>query len=246
MHSAVLGSPQLPAALPRPGATNHPPRMDRRLLIVATVIGLHVAGLWALQTGLLQRAVELVVPVTVIADLIEPPQPQVTPEPTPPKPVPMPAKPLAPAPRVAQAPAPMPLAVADPTPALQAPTGVVAPPPVAPVASVVAEAALPKPAPAPARVSNELQDTFQLPPKPAYPSMSNRLREQGSVYLDVKVEADGNVSDVSLVRSSGFLRLDEAALKAALRWHLIPKNGGNPQPGHYQYLVRFELRFDEN
>lgn len=241
MHSAVLGSPQLPAALPRPGATNHQPRMDRRLLIVATVIGLHVAGLWALQTGLLQRAVELVVPVTVVADLIEPPQPQVTPEPSPPKPVPTPAKPLAPAPRVAQAPAPMPLAVADPTPAPQAPTGVVAPPPVAPVASVVAEAAPPKPAPAPARVSNDVRDNFQDLPAPPYPPTSVRMNEQGSVVLAIKVEANGTASDVDVVRSSGFARLDDAAVKAALRWRYVPRGGGSPHPDTYQYVVRFEL-----
>ena len=215
--------------------------MDRRLLIVATVIGLHVAGLWALQAGLLQRAVELVVPVSVVADLIEPPQPQVTPQPEPPKPVPTPAKPPTPAPRVAQAPAPMPLAVADPKPASQAPTGVVAPQPVAPAAPAVTEAAPSKPAPAPARISNDVRDNFQDLPAPPYPPTSVRMNEQGSVLLSIKVEANGMASSADVVRSSGFPRLDDAAVKAALRWRYVPRGGGSPRPDTYQYVVRFEL-----
>ncbi|MFP8777649.1 energy transducer TonB [Hydrogenophaga sp. RWCD_12] len=240
MNSAVLGSHHIPAAQSPQGATNHPPRMDRRLLIVATVIGLHVAGLWALQAGLLQRAVELVVPVSVVADLIEPPQPQVTPEPTPPKPAPAP-KPLAPAPRVAQSPAPMPLAVADPKPAPQAPTGVVAPQPVAPAAPAVTEAAPTKPAPAPARISNDVRDNFQDLPAPPYPPTSVRMNEQGSVLLAIKVESNGTASSADVVRSSGFPRLDDAAVKAALRWRYVPRGGGSPRPDTYQYVVRFEL-----
>ena len=238
MNSAVLGSPNLPAALLQPGATNHPPRMDRRLLIVATVIGLHVAGLWALQAGLLQRAVELVVPVSVVADLIEPPAPQVTPAPTPPKPEQAP-RPVAPTPRAAQAPAPMPLAVADSKPAPQAPTGVMAPEPVAPVTPAVVEAAPPKPAPA--RTSNDVRDNFQDLPPPPYPPTSVRMNEQGSVVLSIKVEANGTASDVDVVRSSGFPRLDDAAVKAALRWRYVPRGGGAPRPDTYQYVVRFEL-----
>jgi len=106
-------------------------RMNRRLLIVAAVIGLHIAGLWALQTGLLRRAVELVVPVQVIADLIELPQPKVEPTPPPPAPQPTPK----PQPVVRQTPrpqpTPLPVAVADPAPSDHAPI-VPAPVPPAP------------------------------------------------------------------------------------------------------------------
>ena len=71
MTSAALGHPTLPAGtLPAmQEALNNPARMDRRLLIVAAVIGCHVLGLLSLQTGLLRRAVELGVPVTVRAEL---------------------------------------------------------------------------------------------------------------------------------------------------------------------------------
>ncbi|MBL8387799.1 MAG: energy transducer TonB [Hydrogenophaga sp.] len=240
MNSAVLGSPFAPAAPPQRAASNQAPRMDRRLMIVASVIGLHVAGLWALQAGLLRRAVELVVPVSVMADLIEPPRPQVTPEPTPARPAPA-SKTVAPTPRVAQTPSPMPLAVADPKPAPQAPSGVVASEPVMPAAPSPAESATTKPAPAPARASNDVRDSFQDLPPPPYPAMSNRLREEGSVHLDITVESDGSASRVVVARSSGFPRLDDAAVKAALRWRYVPRSGGSPRPDTYQYVVRFEL-----
>jgi protein TonB len=66
--------------------------MNRRLMIVAAVIGFHVISLWALQAGLLRRAIELVVPVQVMAEFIELPQPQVPPAPEPPQPKPQPVR----------------------------------------------------------------------------------------------------------------------------------------------------------
>ena len=67
------------------------------------------------------------------------------------------------------------------------------------------------------------------------------MNEQGSVVLSIKVEANGTASDVDVVRSSGFPRLDDAAVKAALRWRYVPRGGGAPRPDTYQYVVRFEL-----
>ena len=60
-----------------------PRRFNRRILIVAAVVGFHVFALWALQSGLLRRAVEMVIPIEVLAEMIEPAQPIVTPEPPP-------------------------------------------------------------------------------------------------------------------------------------------------------------------
>jgi periplasmic protein TonB len=126
--------------------------MDRRLIIVAAVIGFHVLGLWALQAGLLRRAVELVVPVTVMAGLIEPPQPLVTPEPTPPQPAPAPQpRPMTPVQRAVNQ-APMPLAITDPTPAPEAPTGMVSALPTPPPAVTEPVAAAPVAPPASSKV----------------------------------------------------------------------------------------------
>ncbi len=241
MTSAALGHPTLPAGtLPaRQEALNNPARMDRRLLIVAAVIGFHVLGLWALQTGLLRRAVELVVPVTVMADLIEPPQPQVTPDSTPPKPLPA-AKPVTPVQRVVRQ-APMPQAISDPTPAAQAPTGVVSAPAEPQPAVTEPVAAAPVSTPAPAPTLNTVTDNFRALPPPPFPPMSNRLREQGSVHLSIRIEADGTASSVIVTRSSGFQRLDEAAVTAALKWRYVLRSGGTPRPDTYQHVVRFEL-----
>lgn len=59
-------------------------------------------------------------------------------------------------------------------------------------------------------------------PVPAYPGMSRRLREQGRVVLDVHVLADGSVGEVRLRHSSGYTRLDQAAIKAVRVWRYVP------------------------
>ena len=57
---------------------------SRNAVIAIAVVVLHVAFLWALQSGLLMRAAELVVPAEILTQFIEPPTPKV--EPVPPKP----------------------------------------------------------------------------------------------------------------------------------------------------------------
>jgi protein TonB len=178
--------------------------------IVTGVLLLHVAALWALQTGLLRRAVEVFVPVALVSEMVEPPQPKVTPQPPPapesPKSVPRQQQPILP-------PAPMPLAVPDAPPAPNAPTGVVAPPaPLPPVAAPVAVAAPPAP-PAPPRIELPSSDADYLQnPRPAYPSQSKRLGEQGKVLVRVLIGTDGTAHKAEIKQSSGFDRLDQAAL----------------------------------
>lgn len=215
--------------------------MDRRLLIVAAVIGFHVLGLWALQAGLLRRAVELVVPVAVMAELIEPPQPQVTPEPTPPKPQPAP-KPVAPVQRaVKQAPAP--LAIADPAPAPEAPTGVVSAPPEPAPAVTEPVAAAPVAPPAPPKVELPSSDANYLNnPPPPYPPLSKRLGEQGRVMIRVHISADGIATRAEVQKSSGFPRLDETAVQTVLRWRYVPgKRAGVPEAMWYSVPINFVL-----
>jgi len=50
---------------------------------------------------------------------------------------------------------------------------------------------------------------------PAYPLMSRRLAEQGSVILRVYVQADGSAGEIQIQKSSGSRRLDSAAVEAA-------------------------------
>lgn len=215
--------------------------MDRRLFIVAAVIGFHVLGLWALQAGLLRRAVELVVPVAVMAELIEPPQPQVTPEPTPPKPQPAP-KPVAPVQRVVKQ-APMPLAISDPTPAPEAPTGVVSAPPAPQPAVTEPVAAAPAAPPAPPKVELPSSDANYLNnPPPPYPPLSKRLGEQGRVVVRVHISTDGIATRAEVQKSSGFPRLDETAIQTVLRWRYVPgKRAGVPEAMWYSVPINFVL-----
>lgn len=66
-----------------------------------------------------------------------------------------------------------------------------------------------------------------VPPK--YPLESRRKREQGTVVLAVTLAPDGAVDQVSVAKSSGFERLDKAALDAVRRWRWSPTlRGGEP------------------
>jgi TonB family protein len=59
-------------------------------------------------------------------------------------------------------------------------------------------------------------------PKPAYPSASIRLREEGEVLCRLTIDAGGGVVDVAVARSSGHTRLDAAAVHAVRRWRFEP------------------------
>lgn len=68
--------------------------------------------------------------------------------------------------------------------------------------------------PVPVRVDAVRLET----PDPEYPRLSRRLWEQGSVELRVRVLADGSVGAVTVLRSSGFERLDRAAVDGVRAW----------------------------
>ena len=55
-------------------------------------------------------------------------------------------------------------------------------------------------------------------PATVYPNMSRRLRETGTVQLRVRVSAAGLPVEVLMNKSSGYARLDEAALAAVKKW----------------------------
>jgi protein TonB len=207
------------------------------------VVLFHIAALWALQTGLLRRAVEVIVPVQVLSEFIAPAVPKLEPPPVlkPPEPVRQretrktePALP----------PPPMPVAIADPTPAPNAPTGTpAAPVALPPIAAPVAEAAAPPAPPAPPRVDLPSSDADYLQnPKPAYPPLSKRLGEQGKVVLRVLIGADGTPQQAELRQSSGYARLDQAALATVQRWRYVAgKRGGVAEAMWFNVPINFVL-----
>ncbi len=217
--------------------------MNRNVLIAGSVVIFHVAVLWAMQAGLMRRAVELVVPAEILVEFIEPPAPKVV-QPPPVKPVlPTPVvrkQAVAKVPTPVKTEAPLPLAIADSTPTPNAPTGVMAPAEVAPPAAAPQAAAAP---PAPARVELPSSNADYLQnPKPAYPALSKRLGEQGKVVVRVFIAVDGTAQKAEIKQSSGFERLDQAALNTVLRWRYVPgKRAGVAESMWFNVPINFVL-----
>jgi len=225
---------------------NHPSLTpsQRTTVLIGGAVLLHVLGLWALHTGLLQRATEWVIPVAMVSEMppmaVKPPPPPSSPSP------PTPTQRASPAPTplaLAPLPTPQPTAVpvAPPTVAATAPVNapVSATAPVAPVPSVVA---VPAPSP-PAKVDmpTTVAD-YQAKSPPVYPAMSKRMGEQGRVVLRVLIGADGVPQQAEVQQSSGHGRLDRAAVEAVMRWRYVPgKRGGVPETMWFQVPIEFKL-----
>ena len=237
-------------ALPRFGAL---PAFSRNTSIVLTVVAFHVAVLWAVQSGLLKRVVEVVVPAEILVEFVTPasppPAPRATPQPkTPTKTVttkqPTPPVP-APTPTVAPQPAPTPLAIAPsantPAPSAATPAATAATQSNA-TGSSNASAAPPAP-PAPPKVELPSSDADYLNnTKPAYPAISKRLGEQGRVVVRVFIDADGQPSQASVKQSSGFDRLDQASVETALKWRYAPgKRAGVAQGMWFDVPLNWQL-----
>lgn len=100
--------------------------------------------------------------------------------------------------------------------------------------SAVADVAAPAPSDA---VPAALPPTIATPPsfgaaylnnpRPAYPMVSRRLREQGVTLLRVEVSAEGRPQQVIIERSSGSERLDRAARMAVRDWRFVPAREGD-------------------
>ncbi len=216
-------------------------RLGVRGAVVGAVIVLHLLGLWALQAGLLQRVVTWVVPVMAVSEAVDVP----VPPPPPAKPLPPPATPVSPrptAPLATSAPE-LPLAVpAASAPAASAPIGLPAPSPVQNSAPVAAAPVTATPTPSPKIALPSTQADYLNNPKPAYPALSRRLGEQGRAVVRVLIGADGLPQKAELHSSSGFERLDRAALDTVMRWRYVPgKRGDVPEAMWFNVPLNFVL-----
>ncbi|HET7204005.1 MAG TPA: energy transducer TonB, partial [Steroidobacteraceae bacterium] len=79
--------------------------------------------------------------------------------------------------------------------------------------------------------------------QPEYPPASRRAGETGTVQLKCYVQATGKCSEISVVKSSGFAKLDEAAVKEVQRnWKFVPaKEDGKPVAAWHTFAVTFRL-----
>ena len=59
-------------------------------------------------------------------------------------------------------------------------------------------------------------------PAPPYPLQSRSRGEEGTVVVRVEILPSGRCGTVATVRSSGYARLDQAAVQAVRRWVFKP------------------------
>ena len=219
--------------LPRRGERADGLSATQRRAMVLAILAAHVAAVYCLlQVRELREAAHEVAPMFV--DLIAPPAPPVpvpppTPRPIQKKPLPSPviaAVPSpAPAPFVVPAPPPLP----EPVQAPPAPAAVQAPP--APLA----------PAPAPKIIPASAVQYLE-PPAPEYPRLSRRNAESGRVMLRVFIDIAGMPRNVQISTSSGFARLDDAAVSAVQKARFKPySENGQPTAGWTYVPINFEL-----
>jgi protein TonB len=210
----------------------------------AAVLGLHALVLGALVLSRTGEALRVTPPqVLYVQFLAAEAAPALAPSPPP-----LPAPPL-PAP-----PPPKPRVIATPAPAANATPEMAAPPAESPPAPAAEAPAAAEPAPAAAAPPPAAEPALQPPrhdlaylsnPRPAYPPRSIELGEEGTVTLEVQVGADGTVRAVKLQRSSGYPRLDQAALRAVRRWQFAPsRRGDTPVDGIAIVPMPFTLKQD--
>ena len=79
--------------------------------------------------------------------------------------------------------------------------------------------------------------------QPEYPPASRRAGEEGTVHLQVYVLETGRAGEIKVAKSSGFPKLDEAAVKEVQRnWRFVPgKEDGKPVAMWHIFAVTFRL-----
>jgi protein TonB len=79
-------------------------------------------------------------------------------------------------------------------------------------------------------------------PAPTYPPLSRRLGEQGKVVIHVLIGKEGQARQAEVTVSSGFDRLDQAALQTVLGWRYAPgTRDGLAQDMWFNVPVNFKL-----
>ena len=209
----------------------------QRRAVVAVVVGLHLATVWALlQLHAVREAAEQISPMLV----------SWLPTPAPPEPEPTKSEPpkVVPKPKVTPAaPAPVVTSTAPPTP-----DAIVAPPPPevmpapAPPTIEVAPSAPVAEAPAPKLLPDSAVKYLEEP-RVEYPRLSQRAAEVGLVVVRAYIGASGGLPhSVQVERSSGYARLDQAAVSAVKKARFMPyAEQGQPVEGWALIPIRFEL-----
>lgn len=104
---------------------------------------------------------------------------------------------------------------------------------------------VPPPTPQPpssARAATDAQPLADACPPPDYPRVARQRGWEGRARIGVAVDADGTVTRVWLVESSGRELLDRAALRAVRSWRFRPgTEDGHAVPDEVIVPIRFRL-----
>lgn len=104
--------------------------------------------------------------------------------------------------------------------------------------AVAAPMAPSKTLPATSSAEMPIKKTGQIP-RPVYPVMSVEKGEEGKVVLSILVAPGGRVTEVKLIESSGYERLDKAAIHAAWKSKFDTQEWTD-----FRTIVRFDLDND--
>ncbi|SAK79894.1 TonB-like protein [Caballeronia catudaia] len=203
-----------PAAFQTAQAPNGNPRV---IAACAAVVAIHIALLGAaltMRNAPLPRPIEAKsITAQLISETPAPAQPVAIE--SPPKPVPQPAPKPQPKPKVKPKIEPKP----TPMPVTEAPSQIAAPAP-EPTPPAPPQPAPPPAAPAIGKPSMDLAAPKNVAhlscniAQPDYPAMAKRRGETGTAVIRLTVGLSGKIENVTLQKSSGSSRLDDAALDA--------------------------------
>ncbi|WP_292922603.1 energy transducer TonB [Novosphingobium sp. SCN 63-17] len=212
MRLVSSGTPDAAPALPAtpPARYGEGRRFSTRALVITAAVHIAaVAGLLTVQHHAAKHQEDRLVAVTLSLAPPPPPSPQAK---QPPQTQPVPT--TQPLPQIV-----IPQAVATPAAIDPVPQPVIQPGPPTPPAP----AAPPAPPAAPSTVQGgDLGTRMVSGAPPRYPVESRRHKEQGTVVLALILGLDGAVEQISVSGSSGFRRLDDAALSAVRKWRWEP------------------------
>lgn len=201
------------------------------------IVVLHLAGFYAIQSGLLSRVVTAAMPTITTISIIAPPAPPKPPAPSVPKTVelsaPVPRAVIPPLPLIAVAPSEPTITPPQPTRAEAAPVATAAP---------TAPAAPSPTPPAPSTPRTVSSVEYIKAPQLIYPNLSRRLGESGTVVLRILINEKGLPEQILIQKSTGYNNLDEAGRQAAQRALFKPMiENGKPVPVYVLVPLTFQL-----
>jgi protein TonB len=190
----------------------------KRAMTIGAVGLLHVAAIYGLMNGMIAKVFQPVPPPIIVTM-----EKAVDTKPIPVPPQPQLRQPAEP--REATIPVPeLTIANTDPTPTLDLRPTPVDPQPAMPDTNAAG-----------------LTNTHSVPP---YPTEARTLAHQGTVLLNMMVTAQGDVVSATVVTSSGFAELDQAAISWVIsHWKYKPAvQNGVAVPSQTQAAVKFDLK----